>query len=67
MTARSRGVRVCAGCRIPMLRRRATCAHEWALGSRNGEKCARCELEITGLRELGRAYMAQVEDRIVRL
>ena len=62
-----RGMRVCSACMFPMLRRRSTCSHEWAAGKRNGEHCERCELEITGNRELFREYMRQMAERAVSL
>jgi len=62
-----RGKRLCSGCQIPALRRRATCPHEWAAGRRNGETCGRCALEIQGHRELFREYMRQIAARAVAL
>ena len=62
-----RGMRLCTGCRMPALIRRSTCAHEWARGRRNGEHCERCELEITGHRELFREYMRRIAERAVAL
>ena len=61
-----RGARLCASCWIPALKRRATCAHEWAKGKRNAEKCSPCEEEIDQ-RQQFREAMAKIEARNVTL
>ena len=63
--AEDRGVRMCSSCHVSALRRRATCDHAWDQGLRDGEKCERCEREITGHRELFREYMRIIEGRLV--
>lgn len=62
-----RGQRLCGGCWIPALKRRATCAHEWAKGRRDAEKCAACEAVITDLRQQFREAMAKIEARNLHL
>ncbi len=60
-----RGVRLCASCWIPALRRRATCAH--LRPAQTGEKCLTCTAAIDRLRAQFRAYGVVIEERNVLL
>lgn len=62
-----RGRRLCGGCWIPALKRRATCDHEWAKGKRDGEKCAACEGIVSDLRQQFREYGDKIEARSLHL
>lgn len=62
-----RGTRLCGGCWIPALKRRATCPHERAKGNRDAEKCLGCQQIITEMRQQFRKAMATIEARNVQL